>query len=26
VREKIVTLAKDDKSTKKIKAKELEND
>jgi DNA sulfur modification protein DndB len=26
VREKIVTLAKDDRSTKKIKAKELEND
>ena len=26
VREKIVTLAKDDKSTKKIKVKELEND
>ena len=26
VREKIVTLAKDDKSTKKIKAEELEND
>ena len=26
VREKIVTLAKEDKSTKKIKVKELEND